>query len=461
LDKTVKPTGFSLILLVTSLILFFFGFDCVNVYSEPSVTDSDLEIELVAEGLDFPTGIAFLGENDILAIEKNGGTVKRIVNNTVQPDPIIDVSVANKNERGLLGIAVINGQPKDEPKQVFLFYSESRDGQDGSDECPYVSDCEEDTNPVGNRLYKYDFIEGKLENPQLLLDLPPGPGSDHIGGTITVGPGNIIYIISGDGDSCFTDKCYGDSEESVVNSQTANLLDEDGPSGRGGILRVTAEGEPVLTEGNSTILGEEFPINLYYAYGIRNGFGMDFDPVTGKLWDAENGPTFGDEINLVEPGFNSGWSKFMGIWPITEDNAHPLGGRGYNYTLEEENDLDLDLVDFGGKGIYSEPEFIWNSTVGITALKFLNSDKLGDEYKNDMFVADYNHNNIYNFNLNENRTDLDLKEPLGDKIANSYEELENIIFADGFGAISDLEVGPDGYLYVVSFSEGSVYRITR
>ena len=151
----------------------------------------------------------------------------------------------------------------------------------------------------------------------------------------------------------------------------------------------------------------------------------------------------------------------MGIWPITEDNAHPLGGRGYNYTLEEENDLDLDLVDFGGKGVYSEPEFIWNSTVGITALKFLNSDKLGDEYKNDMFVADFNHNNIYNFNLNVFRTDLDLKEPLGDRIANSYEELGNIIFADGFGAISDLEVGPDGYLYVVSFSEGSVYRITR
>ena len=54
------------------------------------------------------------------------------------------------------------------------------------------------------------------------------------------------------------------------------------------------------------ILGNTYPLNLYYAYGIRNSFGMDFDPVTGKLWDTENGPDYGDEINLVEPGFNSG-----------------------------------------------------------------------------------------------------------------------------------------------------------
>ena len=55
-------------------------------------------------------------------------------------------------------------------------------------------------------------------------------------------------------------------------------------------------------------------ISKYYAYGIRNSFGLDFDPITGKLWDTENGPTFGDEINLVEPGFNSGWNKIQGIW---------------------------------------------------------------------------------------------------------------------------------------------------
>ena len=59
--------------------------------------------------------------------------------------------------------------------------------------------------------------------------------------------------------------------------------------------------------GNGTLGGEE-PLNYYFAYGIRNSFGMDFDPVSGKLWISDNGPDIGDEINLVEEGFNGGWT---------------------------------------------------------------------------------------------------------------------------------------------------------
>ena len=69
------------------------------------------------------------------------------------------------------------------------------------------------------------------------------------------------------------------------------------------------------------ILGEEHPLNMYYAYGIRNSFGLDFDPVTGNLQDTENGPHFGDEINLVEPGFNSGWKKVQGIWSLNVNQS--------------------------------------------------------------------------------------------------------------------------------------------
>jgi glucose/arabinose dehydrogenase len=60
------------------------------------------------------------------------------------------------------------------------------------------------------------------------------------------------------------------------------------------------------------ILGNSDPLNMYFAYGIRNSYGIDFDPVTGKLWDTENGVNYGDEINLVEPGFNNGldWVKY-------------------------------------------------------------------------------------------------------------------------------------------------------
>jgi aldose sugar dehydrogenase len=63
-------------------------------------------------------------------------------------------------------------------------------------------------------------------------------------------------------------------------------------------------------------------------------------------------------------------------------------------------------VDFNGTGKYSPPEFIWNQTIGVTALKFLNSDKLGKQYKDDMFVGDINNGNIYHFDLNKNRTEI-------------------------------------------------------
>ena len=74
---------------------------------------------------------------------------------------------------------------------------------------------------------------------------------------------------------------------------------------------------------------------------------MDFDPVTGKLWDTENGPNYGDDRNLVEPGFNSGWAQVQGIstpkGAIENENAGLLNVHPSN------------LVDFGGKGKYKAP----------------------------------------------------------------------------------------------------------
>src|SRR5918995_860391 len=260
---------------------------------------------------------------------------------------------------------------------------------------------------------------------------------------------NNIYILSGDGDSCHEGTCYDDLENSMLRAKSSNFQDGHEPSGRGGILRIPISGgEPVDSEG---ILGDEYPLNLYYAYGIRNSFGMDFDPVTGKLWDTENGPAFGDEINLVEPGFNSGWRKVQGIW---ETEGTYYGDEVLlNYTgfKEKVKQNPSGLEDFGGNGKYSAPEFIWFNITVPTAIKFFNTEKLGKQYQNDIVVGDYSKGNIYHFKLNEDRTELLLDGALADKIANNPGELEAIIFAEGFGPITDIQVGPyDGYLYILS-----------
>src|SRR5919198_5474574 len=346
------------------------------------IHDPNLKAEVVATGLRSPTTMAFLGSNDILVNEKLNGTVQRITNGKIQPQPILDVSVANKNERGMLGIAVAkpttttnnnnnnnsDSKSSSSPTYVFVSYTETK--VEGSDICPRPNYCEPGHDPLGNRLYRYELANNnsKLVNPKLLLDLPAVPGPGHNGGKIIIGPDNNVYFTIGD---------VG------YRSQIQNFANKPDSNGTSAIYRITQDGKAV-----KGIIGDKDPLDKYYAYGLRNSFGIDFDPVTGKLWDTENGAACCDEINLVQPGFNSGWRKAQGFWEVKRNT---YGNMVQNPT---------GLVDFGGKGKYSAPKFVSLNTTGPTAIKFLNSDKLGKQYQNDMFVADYHGGNIYHFKLN-------------------------------------------------------------
>ena len=93
---------------------------------------------------------------------------------------------------------------------------------------------------------------------------------------------------------------------------------------------------------------------------------------------------------------------------------------------------------------------MWQNVTGPTELVFLDSDNLGREYENDMFVGDFHNGYLYHFNLNNKRTALHLDPPLEDKLARTNDDLEEVISGRGFGGITDLEIGPDGYLYVLS-----------
>src|SRR5437867_1233803 len=370
--------------------------------------------------------MAFLDSGDALVLEKLNGTVRKIVNGKLLPEPLLDVNVATYDTRGMLGIAVAKNETAGK-QYIFLYYTEARDGQgDGEDKCFSPSKCIPGYLPNGNRLYRYELSDNgsKLINQKLIFSWPPLKRADHNGGELIVGPDNNLYLVVGDA---------GNKSE-VLNNKNSSIKIE----AMGGILAFSHNGGPIFSNG---LLGPENPLNKFYAYGVRNGFGLDFDPITGKLWDTENGPKYGDEINLVEPGFNSGWRVVQGLSVLKT---------GFNITK---------LEDFGGRGIYSDPELEWNYTIAPTAIKFLNSDNYGKKYENDIFVGSAS-GYLYHFDLNSNRTGLDLPKPLQDKIVDNYEDEElNVIFGRNFGVISDIEVGPDGYLYVVAFSRGEIYRI--
>jgi aldose sugar dehydrogenase len=390
----------SAVFLITIASFIFIGyFD--YVHAQPVINDPSLMAEIVVEELSSPTSMAFMDTNNILVLEKTG-SVRLISNGILQEQPVLNVPVNSQNERGLLGIATL-----EDDNNVFLYFTESDE-------------------TLRNRVYRYNWNGETLVNPTLILDLPAIPGPNHDGGKLVIGPDQYLYAIIGDLNH---------------DGKLQNFLDGPEPDDTGVIFKVSpndgsaAPNNPFVNSGDSVL-------SRYYAYGIRNSFGLAIDPLTNMLWDTENGPGEYDEVNLIRPGFNSGWQTVMG----------PISRSGESVD---------DLVSFQGSQ-YIDPVFSWQITPAVTDIEFLHSPKLGDKYANNIFVGDYNNGNIYYFEVNEDRTGIKFdasQTDLIDLVADNEEELSTIIFGSGFGSITDIATGPDGFFYILSFDDGIIYRI--
>jgi aldose sugar dehydrogenase len=412
-----------LIVLIATIILStltFYGPVIQTAYAQPTINDPNLSAEAVVAGLSFPTSMAFLDENNILILEKEG-SVRLVSNGVLQDTPVLQIPVNSQNERGLLGVEVVNESnitagtaPNGGSLQstVFLYFTEEG-GENGE---------------LRNRVYKYQWNGQSLVNPTLILDLPAGPGTNHQGGKLIVGPDGFLYAIIG---------------ELQREGQLQNIQGGPNPDDSGVIFRVNPQDGSAA--GENPFQGD--PLNRYFAYGVRNSFGMAFDPITGILWDTENGEESYDEINIVNPGFNSGWKAVMG----------PISAAGIS-----ENDL----VQFPGSN-YADPVFSWVESFGITDIEFLNSQKLGQRYANNIFVGDITQGNLYFFEVNENRNGLNFNTQshpgLSDLVADTDDESSSIILGTGFTGITDIQTGPDGFLYVLTHDretgDGNLYRI--
>jgi len=366
-------------------------FTPISDSSLPTLRDSSLKVEKVVEGLSSPTSMVFVG-NDIIVTQKNGN-VRLVSGGSLQGASALTFNVETASERGLLGVAY--GDDK-----VFFYLTESSDSD------------------TRHRVYKYDLQDGALLNKVMILDLPGTPGPNHDGGKIVVGPDGHLYAVIGDLNR---------------NGMLQNYPNGPEPDDTSVILKVDSEGEPA-----ANVLSGNDRLASYYAYGIRNGFGMDFDPMTDTLWATENGPDVYDEINVVKPGFNSGWEPIMG--PISMTSA-----------------TEGELVMFDGAH-YADPVFSWRQPVGVTDLAFLDSDKLGEKYENNIFVGEINGGNLYFFEVNEARDGLVLEGALSDLVADNRDELSAVTLGTGFRGITDIQTGSDGNLYVLSYS-GNIYRL--
>lgn len=387
--------------------------------SSPRLNDQALRIEPIVEGELFsPTSMVFIDNDTLLVTQKDNGNLIAINNGTLVRQPILSVQVETRATRGLLGITAIE-KPSlvaNDTKFVFLYFTELF-GQE----------------QVRNRVYRYEWNQENqtLVNGTMVLDLPADPGPGHNGGKLEADRNGTIYAVIGD---LFRE------------GQLQNIADGPVAEDSSVIIRITENGSAIAN--NPFLNSSNELMHKYYGYGIRNSFGLEIDPISGLLWQTENGDESYDEINIVIPGFNSGWNKIMG--PASRSDM-------------EQSDLEEELMVVEGSR-YTDPVFSWEEPVGVTDLEFLNSTALGSQYAYNLFVGDINNGNLYYFELNDNRTGIkfdanDLEEDLADQVADDEEELSQILLGSGFsGGITDIETGPDGFLYVLTFN-GSIYRI--
>ena len=486
----------------------------------PTLLDPTLQVRPLVEDLVTPISAAFIGPDDLLVLEKNTGQVKRVTNGVVQ-GTVLDLSVNFASERGLLGIALDPDFPAD--PGVYLFWScRSTAPQDGDPFRPEEQECSDaamtgvpDTDDIlqvpllGNRVDRFEWTGSSLVYDHNLIKLlsfqndgapdPPGqndsaqpPRGNHDGGVLAFGPDDKLYVLFGDvgrrgqlqnlpggplGDGSPDDQFGGPAPDDAHFTGVILRLNEDG---------TTPPDNPFFGAG-AAMGGPAGPnIQEVFAYGIRNSFGMAFDPRSGNLWIEENGEDAFDELNLVLPGMNSGWIQVAGpldrvsqYRQIETTADHHDGGVPNLQQLRWMPDRIAETPAEARSRLfmlpgarYSDPEFSWTHVIPPAALGFVEGRGLGPQFDGDLFVGhalpeSHEGGLLFRFNLTGNRRKIAVDDPrLEDRVADngdfhSLVESESLVIGRDFGVVTDIETGPNGNLFLVSLTRGAVYEISR
>lgn len=476
----------------------------------PEMLHPRLGVRTVATGLVTPIGLAFLGPGDMLVLEKQTGRVLRVTGGEVT-GTVLDLAVNNASERGLLSIALhpdfrSNGF-------VYLYWSCRTPGPGPDPFTPPAERCDEttmlgeDTEDIlavpllGNRVDRFVWHGTTLTFDRNIIELrafqsdggpePPGQGDEgqpargnHDGGVIDFGPDGKLYIVVGDlgrrgqlqnlpqgplGDGSADDQFGGPEPDTAHLSGVILRLEEDGSA---------PADNPFFAAGAA--MGGEPGANVQkiFAYGLRNSFGMAFDPISGALWEQENGDDTFTELNRADPGFNSGWIQIMG----------PVGRIGQYKEIETTfggQDLQqlrwppTNIADSPAEALsrlfmlpgarFSDPEFSWKWEVAPAGIAFVEGGGLGRPFRGDLFMGaartTLEGGHLFHFNLTGNRRRIAVDDPrLEDRVAdNNFKfditESESLLIGRNFGIVPDIESGPNGHLFLASLTNGEIYEI--
>jgi len=502
-------------------VVVLFGRDQPIAQAEgPQMLDPSLAVEAVVSGLTTPIGLAFIGSDDMLVIEKDTGRVRRIEHGVVTGS-VLDLGVNSASERGLLGIALHPRFPRDPGVYLYWtcrtattpsdpFFPDDRTCLDANMFLPDSADTLQ-VPLLGNRVDRFVWNGSTLTFDRNLIMLrafqndgapnPPGqddetqpPRANRNGGVIRFGPDRKLYIQMGDngrrgqlqnlrngpgGPTRFDDQFGGPEPDDAHLTGVILRLNDDGSA---------PKDNPFFKVGAR--MGGEVGANVQkiFAYGLRNGFGMAFDPYSAHLWEQENGDDSFSELNRVEAGFNSGWVQLMGPpkrfeqFKAIETTVTPVPPDPFAPTYFGLQQLRWSPENLAGSARaalarlymlpgahYSAPEFSWKYEVAPGGIGFVKGRGLGRKYQGDLFVAAarpfLEGGHVFRFALTGNRRGVAPKDRrLRDLVADNLHkweitESETLLIGRNFGVGTDVQAGPSGHLFIVSLSNGAIYEI--
>ena len=296
------------------------------------VTETELDVEVVVEGLGVSWGMVEFDTNRLLVTQRDSAELLIInLEDGSVSDPIEGTpEVNNEGQGGLLDVTI--APDFDESRLVFMTFSQDMEG--GT------------VTAVGKGVLSED--EASLEDFEVIFQAVPAYDGDlHYGGRI---------IFDDDGNLFLT---TGERSDDPIRERAQDL---DAYLGK--VIHITQDGEAVDT---NPFIKDEDALDGIYSYGHRNIQGVDFHPETGDLWIVEFGPQAGDELNIIEPGSNYGW---------------PIVSYGIEYTGELVNNGISEHTEQG----FVEPVYYWDPTSAPSGMSFYDNDAI-PEWENNLFIG--------------------------------------------------------------------------
>ena len=327
------------------------------------------------KGLELPWDLAFLPNGDMLVTERTAMRLRVVRNGALVAEPIsgLPEGMSSGGGGGLMSVAV-----------------HPRFAQTGWIYLTYTKPAE--TSRRGLGLARARLDGATLRDVRELFTVDEAGGGPPPGLPLVFGPDGYLYFFIGGAN---------------------DMIAQRGDSYYGKVLRFNDDGSvPRNPFADRDDVAKEI-----FTVGHRNGIGLTIHPTTGAIWQNENGPYGGDEVNILRPGGNYGW---------------PLASYGRDYSGAPVSDKrTLPEVE--------DPVLFWVPSIAISGMTFYTGDRF-PAWRNNLFVGGLQQGRIP-------RTGQMQRVVFNEQ----WQEVRReALFTELRQRIRDVAQGPDGLLYVLT-----------